>query len=218
MNERGFGLVEGMLILLVICAVGFGGWHVVKQNSSEDVEVETSQVEASVGSESSDELEEQAESVVIDYSKWEEQSGNEIDGIESTEYGHENASGSLIVYEENPIIFYSSNAPVYCRYENSSWVSYSAVGTNPIAYSVDSSSDACESIDSTEINGENAHTRFGGALGQTSYAAVIAANDQWLVFSDYINQDNVNLPEEEVDEIENKLRDSVEQLVVDTIL
>ena len=43
MKERGFSLVEGLLICIVVCVVGFGGWYVNSQQDKDEDLTETAQ-------------------------------------------------------------------------------------------------------------------------------------------------------------------------------
>jgi hypothetical protein len=60
MRQRGFSLVEGLLIVLVVAVVGFGGWYV--WNESQDNEAEEEQIVQQV--DNNEETEEEAEPTV----------------------------------------------------------------------------------------------------------------------------------------------------------
>lgn len=56
--------------------------------------------------------------ITIDYSSW----TKNADHVASAESSYKSNDASLTIFKEAPIIWYSSNAPVYCKYENNKWL------------------------------------------------------------------------------------------------
>jgi type II secretory pathway pseudopilin PulG len=216
-KQKGFTLLEGLLIVLILCVVGFAG-YTVWNNNQDEVTTENNQQEVTKNVD--DKLDNEAmRSYEIDYSSW--VARGLFDENASASYGSTKDTSSLDVFTENsPRIFYSSNAPVYCQYESGEWNNYSTFSGD--VYTRDDSTDACDKIEQSSLNGLKTYTRFGGALGQIKYIVAVEVNDTWLVFSDTENYDadreiNQEIPPSEYEEINESLKSRLENRILETI-
>ncbi len=113
---------------------------------------------------------------------------------------YKNGTATLSVYSKEPMMNLSSNAPGYCTLQNEAWTP----------------SDRCNSsITESTVNGMNAYTAYGGALGRTKYLVVVQSNNQWFVFSDYLDYDPDPTKDSNVEINQDKaqLASSMEKLV-----
>lgn len=213
-NRKGFAVVEVVLIIVIVGFIGGAGWYVWKNNGAEKTSGTESTYGQSVGV---DQNNTQAEAEkTISYDAW-TKSDSERDTA-SAYYKLTDGTANLYVYTNGkPRIHYSSNAPVYCEYSEGGWVHYSAI--NSQEYAIDNSTtDPCESIESTETEGLTYYSRSGGALGQTLYITALKVNDSWLVFSDYVNYDWESYSEEQSKTDLEKLKQNISEAISKTII
>jgi prepilin-type N-terminal cleavage/methylation domain-containing protein len=212
-NQKGFSVIEILIVLVMAGLIGAVGWLVYdrQKNKTDNKDTNTPSTQQA-------EVQEQKEATVtVDYSQWTRVTDEELTEYETASYKTKGGTGTLKVFSKEPVIRYSSNAPVYCKYEGGKWVHYSAIESATNTYQKDESSGACNSIKETDISGFTAHTRYGGALGQTTFTAVIENETEWFAFKDYKNHDNENITEAEAKAIENELLKSIQNLVAKTL-
>lgn len=218
-RQKGFTIVEGLLIVIVVTVVGFGGYTVLNnQRNKNTEEMETvQQKQEPTNSNQTQEI------TTVSYDTWTEADRQYENEDVVALYNSKTGTSSLRVYgENNPRLYYSSNAPVYCRLESGGWQHYQAFSnSNPSEYVKDDTSNACEKIELAEINGLKAYTRYGGALGQIKYTAAIEVSGKWFVFSDHENYDadketNSEISDAAYEEINERLMKSVNQRASET--
>jgi uncharacterized protein YxeA len=221
MNQK--GMIDLMLIAVLVVLLAAGAFTMWRIQEADKTVTNTDEKLSYSANENG--IQSPETKYELDFSLW-EKSGEEPDIEDVTsEYSEKNGTGSLAIYKSNPRIWYSSNAPVYCRYEDGQWVHYSAIESGNNDYKADDDEyGACAKIEeSTDDSGLTYFSRFGGALGQTTYRSAVKVNDEWLIFSDYYNYEpdfnnNNSTSDEEFEKLNDDLRESLEEKIEKTII
>ncbi len=214
MNQKGFTPFEVLVVVLVVAIFGLVSYQVWGRMNSEPKQANNAQQEQINDHEVTD--------LNVSYEVWTEMNKEYEDEDVEVFYGSKEGTASLRVYGKNsPKIYYSSNAPVYCQYESKKWQHYHALEAGGGEYTRDDSSDACESIEETEINGLTAFTRYGGASGQVRYVVAVENGNEWFVFSDFENyghdrEIDAEISATEFEEINKRLLENLHGLVMKT--
>lgn len=225
-DSRGFTLVAGLLVVLIIGVFGFAGYYVYNEQSKKNEVTGNDLQLATSGSLSNTKIDEEGKTdkLVNNKSKinlagWKvsnEKLGELFkDENETARYQQTEGDATLVVYSDSPIIYYSSNAPVYCKYDGKSWVNYSAL-ENLKTYKVDNSSKRCNSIDQEKLGDYTVFADFGGALGFSTYSAVVEGDSEWYVFtvSETVTE---NADQSSTEKTEENLRDEMKVTLNDSL-
>ena len=211
-SQKGFTLVEGLLIVIVLSVIGFSGYYV--WNQQQDTTQTVQQTEQKVTSQETG-ISKGTIETNIPGTVWEKSSEEPLDN-EATSYKEIDGSAVLLVYKNNPRIYYSSNAPVYCQLDNDIWVNYSDFDGTGYKLDNTSSPNPCD-LKKVSIAGIEGYERYGGALGQTIYAVALNTGAEWLVFTDYKSWNNENPSEQELNEINSQLKNRVSEFISKTV-
>jgi type II secretory pathway pseudopilin PulG len=212
-KQKGFTLVEGLLIVLIVSVVGFAGYTVWNNQQNND-----NSNTATLNDAPNISQEELTEVQTVSLDEWVESTKESKNGEKY--YYSKDGNANLVIYSQNPRIYYSSNAPVYCEFNGNQWANYSDF--NGQGYIIDASTDACDSVKTIKVAEINGYERFGGALGQIRYIVAAEVDDKWYVFSESVNYNpdseiNQELPSPDYDALNAELKSNVTERIAQTI-
>lgn len=193
-NQKGFGLVEGLLVVVALGIIGGAGYYVYHANKSTNESLNnTNSSDPAV--QKTDKEKDPEENIPSGWVKYDQNSvvfyhPADWKQAENKERGEDvsltvgSSTVTVAVYKEKPRIYYSSNAPQVCILENDKWAHYSAFSGT---LKPDSDSDACDKVQRTEVEDNTIHSTDGGALGQYKYISVVELETGYIVIQDYRN-------------------------------
>jgi prepilin-type N-terminal cleavage/methylation domain-containing protein len=218
LNSKGFSIVEILLVILIITVLGGIGYMVYSNHNKAATKTETTNQTNTTKPATST----KPKTITVDYSSWVKGTQAELSENQTAQYKAKSGNATLSVYSTKPIIFYSPNAPYYCKYENNQWVAYSGTNTttNPtIVYTKEATNANCDTVKKETIKDLTAYTRYGGAEARISLSAAVENGAEWLVFKDYIDSPDIeSVTEAQAAKDKATLNASIETLIDKTLV
>lgn len=189
-NNKGFGVVEGILIVVIIGLLGVVGFQFYQAQQKSHQKPKPSKTKVV-------KKEKKAPKGWIEFKKgginffhpdtWVADDNSDIIIGEQFTLKDSKSSLKAITYASQPRIYFSSNAPVFCRLDGQIWGRYSYDPNDRNNVTPDNTTDSCSDIAKETVNNQLVYTMAGGALGQYKYIAVIQVKGGYLVLEDYRN-------------------------------
>jgi len=222
LNQK--GAIDMMLVAALVVVLVVGGFVLMRISNSDDTSSSKTANTASADNdavtdeeEAEEESQEPSEPSVVIGDGWKMDTEEELTGTNTEKYSQTDGTASLRVFSSNPEVFYSSNAPVKCVYENGAWVSY--INRNSEGY-VEDGEDCEARFTESDVEGVSVSYTPGGALGQYKYISVFNVGDSWYVVQDFVNtitndgEDTAEEVQVKQDETISRVESLVQELII----
>lgn len=222
LNAKGFSPLHILLLIVMVGLIGGVGYYVYSSQKKTNTALDNAAKSQGEPQKSEKKEEVKKQTITVDYANWDKVAKPELSENETAQYKAKNGNATLSVYSTNPIIFYSSNAPYYCKYENNQWVAYSGTnssGAPTVSYTKEASNTNCDSVKKETIKDFTTYSRYGGAEARVSLSVAVENGDEWFVFKDYIDSPDIeSLTEAKASKDKDTLHKNIESLISKTLV